>query len=155
MAVEAINEYLTAAGMCLEFRKPDGGCLGYPSVLLLLCVTNALGSYLKSETVIIANRPQRITRGEPFRVFNHGCFDLDMTQKQIKQIEDYYRNRLAHTAVIKAGAFLLPSDDDPAFVFQTENGMAIRVFSFYRSVARACSRIPVSQIQAWEEATSG
>jgi hypothetical protein len=53
MASEAIEEYLRAAQFCLEFRKADNGILGYPATLLLLCVTNALGSYLMGDLVTI------------------------------------------------------------------------------------------------------
>jgi hypothetical protein len=63
MAVEGIDEYLTAAHMCLDHRKPDGGCLGYPATLLLLCVVNALGTYLTGDDAMIDGKLVRITRG--------------------------------------------------------------------------------------------
>jgi len=63
MAAEVIEEYLRTAQFCLEFRKQDGGCLGYPATLLLLCVANALGSYLAGESVTIEGKPQLLRQG--------------------------------------------------------------------------------------------
>jgi hypothetical protein len=83
MAAEVIEEYLRTAQFCLEFRKQDGGCLGYPATLLLLCVANALGSYLAGESVTIEGKPQKITRGEPFRILNHPLFGLQLSHKRI------------------------------------------------------------------------
>jgi len=150
LACEAIDEFLVTSRMCLDFRKSDGGCLGYPSILLLLCVTNALGSYLKGESVTINKSSQKITKGEPFRVLNHDCFDLRLSHDQIKLVEDSYRNRLAHNAIIEAGSFLLPSDDDPPFVFQSKQ-VGIRVFSFHRCVSHAWDQFPKERIQTWEK----
>jgi hypothetical protein len=47
LAEEAIEEYLAATRDCLGHAKPDGGVLGYPAALLLLCIVNALGTYLR------------------------------------------------------------------------------------------------------------
>ena len=40
---EVVEEYLLAAEICLNTMKPGGGVLGYPAVLLLLCVVDAIG----------------------------------------------------------------------------------------------------------------
>ena len=37
LSVEAIDEYIRASALCLDFRKEGGGCLGYPATLLLFC----------------------------------------------------------------------------------------------------------------------
>jgi hypothetical protein len=131
MAVEGIDEYLTAAHMCLDHRKPDGGCLGYPATLLLLCVVNALGTYLTGDDAMIDGKLVRITRGEPFRVLNHDCFGLNLSGKEIKLLEGSYRNRLAHNAIIERGSSMAPSNEEPPFVFQSDR-VAIR---YSRSIA--------------------
>ncbi|MGA8313444.1 MAG: hypothetical protein WB755_25700 [Terriglobales bacterium] len=65
LAEEAIREYLLASRICVEHRTQDGGILGYPAALLLLCIVNALGIYLRGEEVVIEGKKQQITRGSP------------------------------------------------------------------------------------------
>ncbi len=45
MSVEAIEEYLAIAKHCVSTRKSNGGLYGYPAVLLLCCIIDALGNY--------------------------------------------------------------------------------------------------------------
>lgn len=45
MAIEAIEEYLAIAEHCVTSDKGNGGIYGYPAVLLLLCVVDALSNY--------------------------------------------------------------------------------------------------------------
>lgn len=149
MASEVIGEYIRASQFCLEFRKLDGGCLGYPATLLLLCVTNALGSYLSGEAVTIEGKSQKITQGEPFRVLNHQLFGLQLTHKQIKLIEHSYRNRLSHNAIIERGSFLLPTQAGAPFIFSGK-GMLTRVGSLYQLVSEVWARFPKEQITLWE-----
>lgn len=148
MAMEAIDEYFTASENCLRFRKPDDGCLGYPATLLLFCVINALGICLHGDSVTIDGRLQTITPGEPFRILNHECFGLGLSHKEIKLLEESYRNRLAHNAIIDVGSFLLPRSDDPPFVFESGQ-VGIKVFSFHQLVVRAYSRFPKERIESW------
>src|SRR5947209_2420992 len=112
MAIEAIDEYFEVARYCVEQQKPQGGIFGYPATLLLLCVVNALGTYLRKERVVIEGKEQPITQGEPFRVFNHSILNLNLTMEQIKKIEKAYRNQLAHAALIEPGAWLTPAPQD-------------------------------------------
>ena len=49
MASAAIDEYFQAVAYCLSFRTADGGCLGFPAALLLFCITDALGNWLRDE----------------------------------------------------------------------------------------------------------
>ncbi len=150
LAREAVDEYLAASANCLSFRKPDGGCLGYPATLLLLYVVNALGICLDGESVPIDGHSQRITGSEPFLVLNHECFALGLNLQQIKLLERSYRNRLAHSAIIDVVSFSLPLRDDPPFVFGS-GLVGIKVFSFYEHVARAYSQFPKERIHSWAE----
>jgi hypothetical protein len=154
MASEVIEEYLRASQFCLEFRNFDGGCLGYPATLLLLCVTNALGSYLTGEDVAIEGKQQKITRGEPFRVLNHTLFGLQLTHKQIKLIEQFYRNRLSHNAIIERGSFILPAQGGTPFVF-SGNHVLVRIASFERLVSKVWAKFPKEQIALWEQRQPG
>jgi hypothetical protein len=115
MAIEAIDEYLTASENGLTFEKVGGGSLGYPATLLLFCVTNALGVYLAGERVTMGGRSQRITEHEPFRVLNHDCFGrLALNDKQIKRLEKVYRNAFA---IIDLGAVLVIRRDNGPLIF--------------------------------------
>ena len=42
MSIEAIDEYLAIAEHCVSMHKANGGIYGYPAVLLLFCVIDAL-----------------------------------------------------------------------------------------------------------------
>jgi len=147
MASEVIAEYLLTSQFCLQSGKPGGA---YPATLLLLCVTNSFGSYLTGSLVTIEGKSQTITKGEPFRVLNHHLFGLHLTHKQIKVIEQSYRNRLSHNAIIGRGAFLLLTQAGAPFVF-SGNGMLIRVGAFHRLVSRVWANFPKEQIALWEQ----
>jgi hypothetical protein len=58
---DAIDEYIELARIGLNFKKPDGGCLGYPSTLLLFCVIDALSNHLGFPSV------NRVSRGPKAR----------------------------------------------------------------------------------------
>lgn len=117
---EAINEYLFTIKACIEYRKSDGGCLGYPAALLMLCTIEALGHFLRNELVEIDDTKQAITSGEPFRVLNHPFFDQKLSGEQINAIKDAYRNRLAHNAMIGPNAFLVLGETKSLFIFGGE-----------------------------------
>src|SRR5687768_4802798 len=122
MTIEAIEEYLLAAKICLGHQKEDGGGLGYPSTLLLFCVVEALGTYLIKEK-------------EPFRVLNTPCFGLTLEVEQIKQLEKWYRNPLAHNAMIVPGVCLtLESTGEPFAFSASGEPTAIRLKPFYTLV---------------------
>jgi hypothetical protein len=146
LAKEAIDEYLVTSQLCLKYQKADGGCLGYPATLLLLSAVNALGTYLRNESVLISGKQQRITRGEPFRVFNHPLFGQSLTHQQIKIVEHSYRNLLSHNAMLSPQHFLVPGPGGPPFTF--ENGrVAIYVDSFYEMVNRAWQHFDKDRIK--------
>jgi hypothetical protein len=131
LSVEAIDEYIRASALCLDFRKPDGGCLGYPDTLLLFCVVDAIGRYLALEKM--SNIPKR----EPFFVLNHSSFGLTLTPEQIKRLEWWYRNGLAHNAALPPGTGLT-GEDGPPFEFAVNGDpVMIRVISFHRLVSQA------------------
>jgi hypothetical protein len=77
MAREAIEEYLAVANYCVTARKPDGGVYGYPAVLLLFSVVDALSNYA----------------GHPAHSFL-AMKDVvpSLSEKQIKKLADWYRH---------------------------------------------------------------
>jgi hypothetical protein len=95
LAIDATDEYLTAAKACVQARKPaDGGILGYPAMLLLFCVTDAIG-----------HSPILKVKGGDVRlgVLKHPIFGLNLTDKQIGNLKQMYRNRLAHNGLLTPG----------------------------------------------------
>jgi hypothetical protein len=131
VSIEAIDEYLRASELCLNFRKSDGGCLGYPATLLLFCVVDAIGGYLAVE------KHNGVPKGETFFVLNHTSFGLNLKTIQIKRLEWWFRNGLVHNAVLPAGTCLSGEDGD-AFDFAVNGDpIKIRVFPFCRLVCGA------------------
>jgi hypothetical protein len=123
--------------------------LVFPAALLLFCITDALGNWLRADNVMIDGKSQKIGKCT-FRVFNHECFGLQLTGKQISFLERDYRNRLAHNALIEAGAVLAPTDAIPVFDFKSEIEARISIFSFHALVLKACERFPRERIKDWE-----
>jgi hypothetical protein len=146
LAEEAIGEYLLASRICVEHRKQDGGILGYPAALLLLCIVNALGTYLRGEEVVIEGKKQQITRGKPFRALNHLLFRQDLTRAQIDRIEAAFRNPLAHNALIHIGAGLTPAEAGLPFEF-SNNEVWISVPMLHKIVTDAWEHFDKSKIK--------
>jgi hypothetical protein len=131
LSAEVIQEYLVTVDLCLQHRKSDGGCLGYPATLLLFCVVDALGGYLALD------KGNDIPKGEPFRVLNHPCFGLTLNTDQIKRLEWWYRNGLAHNAALPPGTCLTGEPGEPFEFAGNGDPVKIRVFPFHRLVERA------------------
>lgn len=124
MAAEAIEEYLTAADSCIHYRKADGGMLGYPAVLLLFSVVEALSNYLECPR-------------HSLKALRHLHFDPSLTDDQVKNLKDWYRNPLAHVGVIARCAMLSAEPDGKPFEFSPSGEPTrIRVIPFYRLVRK-------------------
>jgi len=103
-------------------------------------VVDAIGRYLALD------KRNNIPKGEPFRVFNHSCFGLTLTTEQTKRLESWYRNRLAHNAVLPTGT-CLTGEDGPPFDFAANGDpVMIRMFSFHRLVKQTWERFDKSLI---------
>lgn len=149
LSKEAIDEYLTIAEYCLTARKGDRGAYGYPATLLLLCIVNALGVYLKGENVQIDGKDRKITKGEPFYVLNHSSLGLDkqLTQDQLKYVEQAFRNRLAHNGMLAPGCYLNAEEDSDAIVFKGAT-VEVRLKPLLRAVKRAWESVAPG-VEAW------
>jgi hypothetical protein len=122
MSVEAINEYLAIAEHCVSTRKMDGGVYGYPSILLLFCIIDAVSNYV--------GRPKNTLLGI------QSIFP-ELTEKQISDLKKWYRNLLTHQAIIMPGTQL--SDDREGTPIEFGLGgepTHIRVIPFCRVVKR-------------------
>ncbi|HTU45708.1 MAG TPA: hypothetical protein VMF91_11635 [Bryobacteraceae bacterium] len=128
LTVEVIEEYLDTAKLCIATKKQDGGIYGYPATLLLFCVINALGSSL-------------IAGKEPFRVLNEAPFNCGLDNRQVKQLEQWYRNLLAHNGMIAPGSCLSPEEGHAPFTFSSDEPVLIHVKSLYNLVRDAWDKL--------------
>jgi hypothetical protein len=120
MCIEAIDEYLTIAKHCITTQKENsGGIYGYPAVLLLFCVIDAVSNYIG---------PQHSF------VWSQALFGL--SPSQVKDLKEWYRHLLAHQAIIMPGTRLSTETGDP-FEFGPD-GMPIhiRVCPLFRAVEK-------------------
>lgn len=101
MLFESLPEMFLVAEYCVNFEKdqniwPAPGCYGYPAVLLLCSIADAIGSY-----VIGGNIEKH------FDILNHqDYYDLGLDKKDIKLIYNSYRNLVSHNAVLAPGTML-------------------------------------------------
>ena len=128
LTIEVIEEYLDIANMCIATKKQDGGIYGYPATLLLFSVINAVGSSL-------------IAVNEPFRVLKEAPFNCSLEDRQVKQLEQWYRNLLVHNGMIAPGTCLSPEDGGAPFMFSSDEPVLIRVKSLYNLVRGAWEQV--------------
>ena len=120
MSVEAIDEYLAIAEHCISTRKANGGIYGYPAVLLLCCIIDALGNYV--------GLARNTLRGA--RLIIPG-----LTEDQIKDLKNWYRNLPAHQAIIMPGTQLSDAPTGNAIEFNSNTEPThIRLIPFYSAV---------------------
>jgi len=148
---EVIDEFLEASALCFRSPKSSGGCFGYAGTLLLFCIVDSFGVYLRHDIVQIDGRKEEIKKGEPFRVFNHTIFGLNLTGSQIKLVEHSYRNQLAHNASLKSGAFLIQAANKPSLSPFTFGSNAVKVVinvdSLHNLVSTGWGRFPKGRIE--------
>lgn len=131
-AIGVIDEYLTAADMCIGTLKPDGGILGYPAVLLLLCATDAI-----SHGVLPPSRD--FTRLD---VLADPLFGPALAANQARQLKNWYRHLLAHTGTMAVGVHLEPDTQGQPFEFDASGApVLIRVGKFREIVSSAWARV--------------
>lgn len=106
MSREAIEEYLAIANYCVTSRKANGGVYGYPALLLLFSVVDALSNYA----------------GHPEHSFlaMKDVFPL-LSDKQIKALANWYRHLPAHQAIIMPGTKLTIDDSGDAIELNSED----------------------------------
>lgn len=118
MCIEAIDEYLAIAEHCITTRKHnEGGIYGYPAVLLLFCVIDAVSNYIGSQHSFVWSKT----------LFN-------LSSSQVKDLKEWDRHLLAHQAIIMPGTRLSTEPGDP-FEFGPDGiPLHIRVIPLFRAV---------------------
>jgi hypothetical protein len=121
MSRGAIEEYLAVSHHCITTRKPRGGAYGYPAVLLLFSVVDALSSY--------AGHAEH-----SFGVLKDIFPGLSDTQ--ITHLKNWYRHLPAHQAIIMPGtAISVELPGDPIELNAAGEPTHIRLLPFWESVA--------------------
>lgn len=142
LTTEVIEEYLDIAKLCIATKKQDGGIYGYPATLLLFCVINALGSSL-------------IAGNEPFRILKQAPFNCGLDDRQVKRLEQWYRNILVHNGMIAPGTCLSPDDGGAPFTFRSDEPVLIRVKPLYNLVRSAWEQVDKVKLNSnWKFSTN-
>jgi len=121
MSREAIEEYLAVSYHCITTRKPNGGAYGYPAVLLLFSIVDALSSYA----------------GYPAHSFGVlGDIFPELSAAHITHLKNWFRNLPAHQAIIMPGTAI--SVELPGVAIELNAAgepTHIRLLPFWESVA--------------------
>jgi len=90
MLQESMPEILVVARSAITSRKANGGCYGYPALLLLLAIADTIGTY-----VVGGNVEKHLS------ILNHPrYFDLRLSDADLKAIGQEYRGLLTHNSVL-------------------------------------------------------
>jgi hypothetical protein len=120
MLKESLIESLEAAKFCANYRKTDekwgtyqtGGCLGYPSAILLFSIIDSIGSYFRKNKdfkIIIDNKKYSIDGEgwEHFKILNSKYFNQSLSLDLIKTLYQKYRNYVIHNSVLGRNAIMV------------------------------------------------
>lgn len=151
MLKESLDETLEASRYCATYKKTDtkwgefntGGCLGYPSAILLFSLIDSLGSYFrknKSFKMSIDGNSESIngTGWEHFKILNSKYFNQNLPKAFIKTLYNSYRSRLTHNSVLGKDVHMIPdnstfedlADSNSAFISETDtNGKTYYLIS--------------------------
>jgi hypothetical protein len=126
MLKESLIESLEAAKFCANYRKTDekwgeyqtGGCLGYPSAILLFSIIDSIGSYYRKNKdfkVIIDHEKYSIDGEgwEHFKILNSKYFNQSLSLTFIKTLYQKYRNYVIHNSVLGRNAIMVMDEINP------------------------------------------
>ncbi len=124
MLKESLVESLAAAKYCSDYRKTEdkwgefktGGCLGYPSAILLFSIIDTIGSYFrkdKSFKVTIDSKEQTIDSDgwQHFKILNSKYFNQNLSTDFIKALYLKFRSFLTHNSVLGENSVMIMNND--------------------------------------------
>ena len=141
MLKESLDETLEAAKYGVDYKKTDkkwgdfatGGCLGYPSAILLFSIIDSIGSYFrKNDTIeiLIDGKKNRINAAgwEHFKILNSKYFNQTLSSDFMKKLYNKFRSCLTHNSVIGSETLMIPNNtlikppvQDKAFGIYTDS----------------------------------
>ena len=130
LGCEVMEDFLMAAGICVETRKTDGGILGYPATLILLAVTDAIGHGLD----VGSGDTRLAVLQHPSFSEKLAKFGQDLSSRHVKNLTQWYRHMLAHSGLIAPGVALTPEREGAPFGFTGEELTSIRVPVLYQLI---------------------
>ena len=134
LSVSVIDEHIELARIALDARKPDGGCLGYPAFLLMLCVIDAVSNHLGHSKNSLG-------------AIDGNVFKLNLNRRQRKQFKEWYRNYLAHNAMIPPGTLLTAEDDGEPVELRNGEPVKIRLIPLLHVVEEGWNSLDKAKIQ--------
>lgn len=123
MLRQSLTDMINGARICINYKKDDGGCLGYPACLILLSIADAIASYLEGDQnfKIKIDGSIKIIDSDGYKrfyIFNSSYYNLRLSESFIKLIYKNYRCLLSHNATLVYGHFInmnnpfkIPFDD--------------------------------------------
>jgi hypothetical protein len=130
LGCEVMEDFLMAAGICVETRKTYGGILGYPATLILLAVTDAIGHGLD----VGSGDTRLAVLQHPSFSEKLAKFGQDLSSRHVKNLTQWYRHMLAHSGLIAPGVALTPEREGAPFGFTGEELTSIRVPVLYQLI---------------------
>ena len=133
MLHESIPEMFLVAKYCIEFPKdtriwPAPGCYGYPAALLLLSITDSIGSYVLGDDNVKKH----------FKILNENSYyGLTLTDEELRIIYDNYRNLLSHNTVMATNVGLNPGLPTDRVLQKQGNKYWLNLVPFYNVSVKA------------------
>src|ERR1700733_9559649 len=122
--IEFVTECLTSA----EFSITRKG-FGYPTAILLLCVIDAMGNNFPQ------GEREKLNIDYDLGMLAYPNSDFGITEPQIRNLRDWYRNKLVHMGRMAPGTVLRGEDQEQPFVFAPNGELnTVYVLPFYRKV---------------------
>jgi len=128
MLEESLEELLEASKYCVEYSKSSpqwddyrkGGCLGFPSGILLFSIIDSIGSYFRKNKdfeVMVDGKSTIINHSgwEHFKILNSKYFNQDLSADFLKTLYHHYRSSLTHNAVLGGQVMMYPSSEATIF----------------------------------------
>ncbi len=125
MLKESLDELLEAVRYCADYRKNDekwgefktGGCLGYPSAILLFSIIDSIGSYFRSNINFIINiddKKESIDSDgwQHFKILNSKYFKQHLSKIQIQTIYKKFRSLLTHNSILGKNSIMIMENEN-------------------------------------------
>ena len=133
MVVEAIDEYLAVAEYCVNTTKPGSeGVYGFPAVLLLFSVVDALSNCLHC-------------RPHSFGALKR--FYPSLSDAQVRSLKKWFRDPSSHQAMIMPGTKMTLEEGEP-FEFAGAEPSHVRLRPFLRLIKNAWTKFDKTRIAA-------
>ncbi|HKQ58299.1 MAG TPA: hypothetical protein VJY35_10575 [Candidatus Eisenbacteria bacterium] len=147
MLRESLPEYVRLARLGIEFKKDNGGALGYPAATLLFAVVDTIGSHLRKRaglepyTVTVGGQQQPIKKtAHHFLVLNSPYFGMDLSATEIERLYDLSRCPLTHNALLGLGVRLTVEQAIPNVIEFREGIATISLPDFLKRCEQAIER---------------